>query len=184
MPRDIYNTKVRQQVQNLLKNELQAAEVEFSTYLSESMLVRIHFILRTPDIQNVKYNRVKLETQMVRLVKPWDDYFLESLQENYPDAEAENLFSVYSSCYSTSYKETYSAGEGVIDITRLARVVESKELALDLEVCDPGSSAELSFKIFSFKQQLIYPMWFLSLKIWALASSAKKHSNCSLIAKK
>ncbi|MFT6294764.1 MAG: glutamate dehydrogenase [Glaciecola sp.] len=155
MPRDIYNTKVRQQVQNLLKNELQAAEVEFSTYLSESMLVRIHFILRTPEIQNVKYNRVKLETQMVRLVKPWDDYFLESLQENYPDAEAENLFSVYSSCYSTSYKETYSAGEGVIDITRLARVVESKELALDLEVCDPGSFAELSFKIFSFKQQLI-----------------------------
>jgi glutamate dehydrogenase len=155
MPRDIYNTKVRQQVQNLLKNELQAAEVEFSTYLSESMLVRIHFILRTPEIQNVKYNRAKLEAQMVRLVKPWDDYFLESLQENYPDAEAENLFSVYSSCYSTSYKETYSAGEGVIDITRLARVVESKGLALDLEACDPGSFAELSFKIFSFKQQLI-----------------------------
>lgn len=155
MPRDIYNTKVRQQVQSLLKNELQAVEVEFNTYLSESTLVRIHFILRTPEIQNVKYNRAKLETEMVRLIKPWDHYFLESLQQNYPDAEAENLFSIYSSCYSTSYKEAYSAGEGVIDIARLASVVESKELALDLEVCDPGSVAELSFKIFSFKHQLI-----------------------------
>lgn len=155
MPRDIYNTKVRQQVQNLLKNELQAVEVEFNTYLSESTLVRIHFILRTPEIQNVKYNRGKLEAEMVRLVKPWDHYFLESLQENYPDAEAESLFSTYSSCYPTSYKETYSAGEGVLDITRLASVVKSRELALDLEVCDLGSAAELSFKIFSFEQQLI-----------------------------
>lgn len=155
MPRDIYDTKVRQKVQSLLKNELQAAEVEFNTYLSESTLVRIHFILRTPEIQNVKYNRAKLESKMVQLIKPWDDYFLESLQENYPDAQAGNLFSVYSSCYPTSYKETYSAGEGVIDITRLASVVESKDLALDLEICDPGSAAELSFKIFSFKQRLI-----------------------------
>ena len=155
MPRDIYNTKVRQQVQSLLKNELQAVEVEFNTYLSESTLVRTHFTLRTPDIENVKYSREKLESEMVRLIKPWDDYFLESLGENYSEAEAESLFSVYSSSYSSAYKETYSAVEGVIDIARLASVVKSKELALDLEVCEQGSVSELSFKIFSFKQRLI-----------------------------
>lgn len=155
MPRDIYNTKVRQQVQSLLKKELQAEEVEFNTYLSESMLVRIHFTLRVPEIQNVKFNRAKLETEMVQLIKPWDDYFRESLQTNYSDVEAEELFSVYSSCYPTSYKETYSAGEGVKDIARLASVVESQDMALDLEISDPGSSAELSFKIFSYQKQLI-----------------------------
>lgn len=155
MPRDIYNTKVRQQVQSFLKDELHAEEVEFNTYLSESMLARIHFILRVPEIQNVKYNRGKLESEMARLIKPWDDYFLESLQMNYPDAEAEKLFSVYSSCYSTSYKETYSAEEGVKDTVRLAKVIENRELALDLDGYDDGSMAELSFKIFSFEQRLI-----------------------------
>ncbi|MFK7864053.1 MAG: NAD-glutamate dehydrogenase [Pseudohongiellaceae bacterium] len=155
MPRDIYNTKVRQQVQHFLKTELQAEEVEFNTYLSESMLVRIHFILRVPEIQNVKFNRAKLETEMVQLVKPWDDYFRENLQASYADADADELFSVYSSCYPTSYKETYSAGEGVKDIARLECVVKNKEMALDLEVCDTDQAAELSFKIFSYQQQLI-----------------------------
>lgn len=155
MPRDIYNTKVRQQVQNFLQKELQAEEVEFNTYLSESMLVRIHFVLRVPEIQNVKFNRAKLESEMVQLIKPWDDYFLESLQSSYADTEAESLFSIYSSCYPTSYKETYSAGEGVIDIARIASVVESEDMALDLEPCDPNDTAELSFKIFSYQQQLI-----------------------------
>lgn len=155
MPRDIYNTKVRQQVQHLLKSELQAEEVEFNTYLSESTLVRIHFILRVPEIQNVKYNRAKLESEMVQLIKPWDDYFLESLQDSYTDTEADSLFSTYSSCYPTGYKEAYSAGEGVIDIARIASAVESEDMALDLELCKPSDNAELSFKIFSYQQQLI-----------------------------
>ena len=154
MPRDIYNTKVRQQVQDFLQEHLKAAEVEFNTYLSESTLARIHFTFRVPEIQKVKYNQARLESEMIRLIKPWDDYFREDLQRNYPDLVADKLYNVYSSCYSAAYKEAYSATEGVKDIARVARVVETHELALDLEACNSEVGAELSFKIFSFKQQL------------------------------
>lgn len=154
MPRDIYNTRVRQQVQGFLKRELGATEIEFNTYLSESTLARIHFVLHSPTIQKIKYNQASLETQMIELIKPWDDYFIEVLQDNYPDSEADNLFSIYSSCYSAAYKEAYTAEEGVKDIQRVAKVIEDKNLGLDLDSCTTVQGAELSFKIFSYGNQL------------------------------
>jgi glutamate dehydrogenase len=154
MPRDIYNTRVRQQVQAFLKEELGAAEIEFNTYLSESTLARIHFVLHVPTIQKIKYDQASLETQMIELIKPWDDYFLEALRDNYPDSEADELFSIYSACYSGAYKETYSADEGVKDIERVAGVAKNKQLGLDLDSCTTVAGGELSFKIFSYGHQL------------------------------
>ncbi len=154
MPRDIYNTRVRQQIQAFLKRELAGTEIEFNTYLSESMLARIHFVLHSPTIQNIKFDQAKLEAQMVELIKPWDDYFLEVLQANYSDSEADKLFSVYSSCFSAAYKETYTAEEGVKDIQRVAKIISDKQLGLDLDFCNTVADAELSFKIFSYGNQL------------------------------
>jgi glutamate dehydrogenase len=154
MPRDIYNTRVRQQVQAFLKQALGATEIEFNTYLSESTLARIQFVLHVPTIQKIKFNQADLETQMIELIKPWDDYFIEALQEHYPDREADQLFSIYSPCYSAGYKETYTAEEGVKDIQRVAKVVDDKQLGLDLDSCSSVVGAELSFKIFSYGHQL------------------------------
>ncbi len=154
IPRDIYRTRVRQQVEAFLKDKLGASEIEFNTHLSESTQARIHFVLHVPNIQKIKFDQASLESEMIELIKPWDDYFLEALQEHYPDNEADRLFSVYSSCYSAAYKETYTAEEGVKDIQRVAAVIENKQLGLDLDSCTSTVGAELSFKIFSYSQQL------------------------------
>ena len=60
---------------------------------------------------------------MIELIKPWDEYFLESLQLQYPDSLANRLYSVYLHCFSAAYKEVYSAQEAVNDIVRIERVV-------------------------------------------------------------
>ena len=154
IPRDNYNTEVRIKVQEFLQEQLHAEEVEFNAYFSESMLARLHFVLRVPQIHKVKYDEDELEEQLITIIKPWDDYFLESLQKQYADAEAEDLLEVFADCYSAAYKEAYRPEEGVKDIARIDTVLANRGLALDLDTCSSEVGAELSFKIFSFQQQL------------------------------
>ncbi|MEX2469375.1 MAG: NAD-glutamate dehydrogenase [Pseudohongiellaceae bacterium] len=154
VPREIYTTRVRLRIQQYLKDRLQASELEYNIYLSESILARVHLVLRVPEIQNVKYDLVEMEQTLTELVKPWDDYFCEALQIACPDKDVDELYERYRNCFSTSYKEAYRAREAVADIGRIQRVLDSRDLALDLAPSNSESDAELRFKTFSFGQQL------------------------------
>jgi glutamate dehydrogenase len=46
VPRDIYSTEVRQKIQQVLMDRLQASDCEFWTFFSESVLARVQLILR------------------------------------------------------------------------------------------------------------------------------------------
>jgi len=154
VPRDIYTTEVRIKIQRFLQQHLSAEEVEFTTYFSESVLARLHFVMRVPEIHRVKYKLAELENSIIQLIKPWDDSFLDVLLQLYPDSEAGRLQKVYTRCYSAAYKEVYSAEEAVKDIARIDNVVASQDLALDLNTCSSEIGVELSFKIFSYRHQL------------------------------
>lgn len=154
LPRDVFNTRVREQIQYFLETELAAKETEFTTYMSESLLVRLHFILRVDDINRVALNQTELESRLVELVKPWDDYFLDALQYEYPDNEADRLHSIYRNVYNAAYKETYFGVDGLKDIARIEEVVASQALSLDLNNCSSDTGAQYRFKIFSYKEQL------------------------------
>ena len=43
VPRDSFNTELRQQVQKILAKALNTQEIDFTTYYSESILARVHF---------------------------------------------------------------------------------------------------------------------------------------------
>jgi len=154
VPRDIYNTDVRLRVQDFLQSRLQAEEVDFNTYLSESILVRIHLILRVPQIENVSYKLSELERDLVEWIKPWEDHLQEALLARYSDEKAAQIFGWYADCFSPSYKESYSAKAAADDIDYIEQVVATNQLALKLTHCGSEVGAELSFKVFSHKQQL------------------------------
>lgn len=154
IPRDIFNTQVREDIQEFLEQKLQARESEYNTYMSESPLVRLHLTIRVQDIQNVQVDVAELERQLVQLVKPWDEYFLDALLCVFHDRDADLLHETYTEIYPASYKETYSGEEGVEDIAFIENVIASRKLGLDLCVCDPEKQPALRFKIFSYQDQL------------------------------
>ncbi len=154
VPRDIFNTSVREDIQEFLEMALQARESEYTTYMSESQLVRLHFIMRVDEMVAGKHDVAELERQIKDLVKPWDDYFHDALREEFHDSEANRIHDLYEEVYPEGYKETYSGAEGVADIGRIEEVVSRKGLGLDLCTCDGGETYTLRFKIFSYQDQL------------------------------
>ena len=155
VPRDIYTTRVRLKIQNFLSERLQASELEFNTYLSESILARLHLVLRVPHIHQVKYDLLELENSLVALVKPWEDYYREALQEVYDRDEAARRYRDYANCFPLAYQEAYSAQEAVAHTHHLCEAKEQDRLVLALDRDRSGSGAELSFKIFSQQKQLM-----------------------------
>ncbi|CAM9772266.1 unnamed protein product [Discosporangium mesarthrocarpum] len=154
VPRDIFSTKVRLKIQDFLKERLRATELDYNIYLSESVLARLHLVLRVPDIQQVKYDPGELESSLVDLVKPWEDYFLEALEDAYSEEEARRRYDAYANCFPSAYKEAYSGVQAVSHSQHLVDVVKQRRLILDLGPCRSESGAELSFKIFSYGKQL------------------------------
>lgn len=155
VPREKYTTKMRHKIQEFLSERLRASELEYNIYLSESILARVHLVLRVPNIHQVKYDQMELESSLVELVKPWEDYFLEALEKKFSEEEARQRYDTYANCFPAAYKDAYSGAESVIHTQHLADAVSQRRLILDLAPCRSESGAELSFKIFSLGKQLM-----------------------------
>lgn len=154
VPRDIFTTRVQADIQQLLQQRLQGDEVEFSVHTSESTFTRIHFILRVPRIESVKYKQSEIEAEMAGLIKPWEDSFSEALRLEYLDSQAYKLFAVYSDCFSSAYKEAYGPAIAVKDIADIEKVAATRAVKVNLTRCNSETGAEFSCKIFSYSQQL------------------------------
>lgn len=154
VPRDIYDTKVRISIQEFLVDKLNADAAESETHFSESSFARVHYILRATEVHAIKISNNRLEQQMVQLIKPWADSFLETLQQSFSDIQAREIFQSYSGCFTTAYRENYGAEIAVDDVAHIQEVVSNKDLSLKIFPCDSEVGAEFRFKLFSFESQL------------------------------
>lgn len=154
VPKDTFTTRVRLLIQDLLQQRLQGEEVEFTTYSSESNFTRIHLIFRVPKIEQVEYDAGAIETEMVDLIRPWEEYFAKALSEQHSDVDAGKLYADYADCFSQSYKESYAPATAVGDIRDIEQLVASQQLVVNISPCASEGQAEFSFKIYSYGEQL------------------------------
>ena len=155
VPKDIYNTKVRLTITRFLMTELQAQELDFSAYYSESILARLHFTVRVANISKVNFDPLDLEARLVALVKPWEDQLWECLQAGYSDQVTRQLYSDFAPYFSLAYKEDYQAAEAVLDIPHLQKVVGNGGISLEFEARRSGENFLFGFKVFQFGKPLV-----------------------------
>lgn len=154
IPRELFNTNSRLAIQALLEEKLQAQDVDFNTYLSESSQARIHLVFRVPKIRGLRIDSVKIEAEIEALIRPWEDDLLNCLRQIGSEEEAQAQYRRYAQCFSAAYKETYSAQEAVCDLTFIDRVTQTRNLAVCL-TDSTAEKAEFSFKLFSYDSQLM-----------------------------
>ncbi|MEP1552134.1 MAG: NAD-glutamate dehydrogenase [Paraglaciecola sp.] len=130
VPRERYNTQLRKDTQELLKKSfLSDQDVEFTTYFSESVYARTHYITRVKN-NNAEYNVKEIEKNIIELNKSWEDRLASTLRTNHGEAKAKKLESCYGSGFSNSYKECNLPSAALIDIEKLEQL--SAENTLDM----------------------------------------------------
>lgn len=122
LPRDLLNTRVRTSIANLLIDRLQASDLEFDSYFSESVLVRLQFILRVDPDSDLKVDLEQLEDDIVALSQDWQ----EELVKRLPTGQHQLSFA---QALPLDYQQTFDAEAALQDISHLQQLSELPAVA-------------------------------------------------------
>lgn len=134
-PRERYNSEVRKAMQLLLKQSLQAENVEFYVTLSESILAQVYFIVhlaegKTASLEN--FDVAYLEQQLAHLIQRWQDVLRSYLIAHYGEEQGTRWFNAYEMAFPIAYQADFNARQAVYDIERLESLNAECELTLSL----------------------------------------------------
>tara|TARA_Y100001949_G_scaffold121162_1_gene103073 strand:- start:2956 stop:7461 length:4506 start_codon:yes stop_codon:yes gene_type:complete len=130
VPRERYNTQLRKETQALLKRSLNASgEVEFTTFFSESVYARTHYIARVED-NNAELDVKDIEQNIIELTKTWNDRLSSALSSAYGEAKAKMLERNYLNAFSPSYTEQNLPSAALVDIEKLEQLTPEENLGM------------------------------------------------------
>ncbi|MGW1544162.1 NAD-glutamate dehydrogenase [Streptomyces sp. NPDC002309] len=136
LPRDRYTTGVRMRIIDLLKEELGGTSVDFTAWNTESVLSRLHFVIRVPQgtelLQLSDADKDRIEARLVEAVRSWLDGFSEALNAEVGEERAAELLRSYHNAFPEGYKADHSPRAAVADLGHLERLTEENDFALSL----------------------------------------------------
>jgi len=149
LPRDRYTTKVRLEMERILRDAFQATSVDYSTRVSESVLARFHFVVRRDDgVELADIDVPALEARLAQATRSWQDDFAQELIEQVGEERGTRLLRQYGNAFPEAYKEDFTARTGVADLKRLESLESGSGMGMNLyEPADP-EPGEKRFKIY------------------------------------
>jgi glutamate dehydrogenase len=132
VPRDRFNTRNRERIAEILRDAFDAESVDYELRLSESVLVRIHFIVRTGRGELPDYDVEKIEARIVEATHDWTDELRDALIEERGEERGNRLFRRYGHAFPAAYQADWLARSAVADIARIEGLEAGDGLGLSL----------------------------------------------------
>ena len=149
LPRDRYTTQVRLRMQDILRGAFDAASVDYSAMVSESVLARLHFVARMErgaEIPDVDAGR--LEQKLAAATRSWADDLADAVVEQCGEERAGILHRRYATAFPEAYKEDFPARAAVADLKRLEALSAPGEIGMNLYEPYGAGPGERRFKVY------------------------------------
>ena len=156
LPREIFNTEIRQQIGEHIGSYLPLLDSDFSIHLTESQLTRIRFIYQLEHMPHELPDLPRLEQEIVALARRWEDAWMDACAEQLGGVFGAQLAQGYRQAFSVAYRAAYSPRVAVKDALRIERLLENPNLALALNLYRPvdQDAPALKLKIFHQNHEL------------------------------
>ncbi|WP_433387244.1 NAD-glutamate dehydrogenase [Micromonospora sp. KLBMP9576] len=133
LPRDRFTTQNRLRMQDILLRELNGVGVDYTTRVTESMLARVHFIVRTdPSRSGGDIDADLLAEELADATRLWDDDYRLVLERKLGDEQAKRLFTRYADAFPEGYKDGHTPYEAMKDLAKLELLEEPGQLEMHL----------------------------------------------------
>ena len=123
VPRDRYNTQVRESLERVIREALNATALDSQVQISESALARVHIIARLPEQGGPRIDVAALEERIAETVRTWDDRLRDALIEAYGEFEGRTISDRYRNAFPAAYEAEVPAEEAIADLREIDRVV-------------------------------------------------------------
>ncbi|AJP02270.1 NAD-glutamate dehydrogenase [Streptomyces cyaneogriseus subsp. noncyanogenus] len=152
LPRDRYTTGVRLRIIDILKEELGGISVDFTAWNTESILSRLHFVVRVPQGTELPElsdaDKERIEARLVEAARSWADGFAEALNAEFGEERSAELMRRYGSAFPEGYKADHSPRAAVADLAHLEQLDDERTFALSLYEPVGAGPEERRFKIY------------------------------------
>lgn len=156
VPKDRFNTELRYAMQKILAESFHAEEITFSTQFSESILARIHFIIKVNPQNSIEYDLKEIEKKLIEIGRSWSDDLLLNLHETFGEEQANGLFARYKNAFPVSYMDTFSPRTAVYDIKHIE--ILTPENPLGINFYKPLDESENSFRLKVYQHNTTIPL--------------------------
>lgn len=152
LPRDRYTTGVRLRIIDILKEELNGTSVDFTAWNTESILSRLHFVVRVPQGTELPelsdLDKERIEARLVEAARSWADGFSDALNNELGEERAAELLRRYGNAFPEGYKADHTSRSAVADLVHLEKLTEENNFALSLYEPVGAAPGERRFKIY------------------------------------
>jgi glutamate dehydrogenase len=149
LPRDRYNTAVRERIAAILKEQLHGDSLEYTANVGASFAARVHFLVRpAPGASVADADVADLERRCAEAARSWRDDFTTAVLAEYGEEQGSQLARRYASCFPEAYKEDYPPRTGAADLRRLEEIRDDRTIGLSLYEAPDSAPGEARLKIF------------------------------------
>jgi len=158
VPRDLFNSDLRQRIQSYLGRQLGADEVSFKVYFSDSILTRIHYTIHCDTRSNLDINPSHLEKAVQDMAKDWNDNLYEALRPIHGNERAKQAVERFFNGFSSGYQDDFNVKDAVVDLEIFAHLQKDGiHAVLGRSHQEPRTGTKItraSFKLYSSGQSL------------------------------
>ena len=122
VPRDRYTTPVRVRVAKRLVEAFGALSYEWNAYLTESVLARLHYVLRVDPTETLdrRVDVGDLERRVSLAARTWGDDLHDTLVSAHGEEQGLDLFRTWNGAFPIAYQEEFTAIDALDDLNELA----------------------------------------------------------------
>ena len=148
VPRDRYNPQVRGRIEALAMEAFGGQAIESQIQLSESVLARLHILVRTPPDASPHVGVAELERRIMETVRTWADDLRDKLLETCEETVALRLLRDWGQAFPAAYQEDTAVESAIGDITCLeALAAGTSSLRMNLYQAAGQPPHKVQFKL-------------------------------------
>ena len=132
VPRDRFNTENRRRIEGILRRATGATIIDYTTRVSESVLVRLHYLVYAEPGKLPRIDEREIETLLVAATRSWADDLEEALVEEHGEERGGMLFRRYGDAFPPAYRADWVPRSALADIGQIEELRQPDDLALRL----------------------------------------------------
>lgn len=147
IPKEIFNTNLRRKIQATLMEAFNGLDSEFTTEFGDSILARVHFVVRVDSGDDRQVDIKALEEKVVNIAQMWTDKLKNYLIDTYGEAVGVRHYNKYKDAFSAAYQDQYTPNTALLDIFHMEKLSDENALEMSFSQAsdDPG---KLQLKLF------------------------------------
>ena len=148
VPRDNYSTDLRKRINKILAKAFNGEVTVFYTQLGESMLARLHVIVKTEPGKIPAYDAHDIEDSIVEAARTWTDRLTEALVSDRGEELGLRTADRFGAAFPGGYTEKVHAQAAVFDIGKIEEALETGRIGMNLYRPIEAGPNEVRFKLY------------------------------------